>query len=69
MVLYDYISNHLDVDYIVLEIAHALSAEWIPYKVDKKYDINIDEFKKEHLFNLKEDEMIRIERKRKLEKN
>ncbi|MCE4957992.1 hypothetical protein [Macrococcoides caseolyticum] len=59
--LVDFVANATH-DYILLEIAYGLSAYGKPLKVDKRYNIDIKEFRKKHLIELEEDEMICIER-------
>ncbi|WP_414042592.1 hypothetical protein ACMGE9_09845 [Macrococcus sp. EM39E] len=66
--LLKHVAHNKKYDYIVLEIAHALDAEGIPLQVLKRHRLDIGEFRKEHLMELKQDEMICIERNKWMER-
>lgn len=66
--LLNHVANNKKNDYIVLEIAYGLNAEGTPLHVLKREKIDIGEFRKEHIIDLKPDEMICIERNKWLER-
>lgn len=59
--LHEHVAHNKQHDYIVLEIAYGLSAEGTPLKVNKRFKLDLEEFRKEHLIDLNEDEMVCVE--------